>query len=370
MGLFNMSSEQKLIRAEVRKFTQAELEPMAADIEQRGQVPSDIFKKLAQMGLFGLTISEEFGGSGLDTQSLCIALQELSESCASAAMTLAVNNCFVAYPLAKYGSAELKEEYLKLLSQGGTGGYVPCSDMEINGRECLLSLEQDGYHVSGKVGIVLNGALAEFFVVPVKASSGLALYTVRSSNEGVVRFPVQTMGMRVAGIAGLEFKHVELKEQDCLIGQDSGLSAVKAMHDYAQIAFSAIALGLTEASLQASIKYSKERKQFGRPICAFPMVQEMLAEMKMRLDKSKLLVYEAANTFDSGKDFTMEARIAFLNSSEDSVFAGLKAIQIHGGYGYTKDYPVERYFRDAKTLQSLGGVSADIKSEIAEEILK
>jgi butyryl-CoA dehydrogenase len=142
------------------------------------------------------------------------------------------------------------------------------------------------------------------------------------------------------------------------------------MHDYAQIAFSAIALGLAETALQASITYSKERKQFGRPICAFPMIREMLADMKVRLEKSRLLVYEAANRFDSGEDFGTAARIAFLTSSEDAVVSGLKAIQIHGGYGYTRDYPVERFFRDAKTLQVLGGVSADIKSEIAEEILQ
>ena len=369
MGLLNMNNEQKLIRTEVRKFTQAELEPIASDIEREGQVPSDILKKLTQMGLYGLTISEEYGGSGLDAVSLCITLEELSKSCASAAMILAVNNCFVAYPLTRYGSAELKDRYLKLLSQGSTGGYVPCSDLEIDGRECSLSLEQDGRHVSGKTGIVLNGSSAEFFVVSVKANNGPVLYTIRSSSS-VTRYRTRTMGMRAAGIAGLEIKQAVLKEQDCLVGHDKGHSAIKAMHDYAQIAFSAIALGLTEAALQASITYSKERKQFGRPICAFPMIQEMLADMKVRLEKSRLLVYEAASRFASGEDYRMEARIAFLTSSEDAVSSGLKAIQIHGGYGYTKDYPVERLFRDAKTLQAVGGVSADIKSEIAEELLQ
>lgn len=370
MGLFDMSSEQKLIKTEVRKFTSAVLEPVASDIEKEGRVPSEIIKKLAQMGLFGLTISEEYGGSGLDALSLCVALQELSKSCASVAMVVAVNNCLVAYPLAKYGSDELKKDYLKLLPDGGTGGYVPCSDLEVAGKECSLDFEADSRHVSGKLDIVLNGASADFFVIPVKSGNGTTQYIVNRDTPGLNLFPVQTMGMRAAGVAGLEFQRSELKEDQCLIGQDDGLAAIQSVRDYACIAFSAIALGLAEAALEASVKYSKERKQFGRPICAFPMVQNMLAEMKIRMEKSRLLVYEAASTFDSGEDYAMKARVAFLTSGEGSVFAGLDAIQIHGGYGYTKDYPVERYFRDAKTLQALGGVSADIKSKIAEEILQ
>ncbi len=369
MTLMKMNSAQKLIRGEVKKFTATELEPIASNIEKERRVPQEVFRKISEMGLFGLTMPEEYGGSGLDVTSLCVALEELSQSCASLAMMVAVNNCMVIYPLVRYGSAELKKEYLKKISDGCIGGFAPYSDIEVTGRECVLESDGDKSYLSDRYDVVLNGAAADFSTIPVRSDQGLSLYLVEIGVPGVTAAAIATMGLRGAGIASLEFKHRALTAEKRLVADDSGDQAIQSITDYAHIGFSAIALGLTYAALEASKKYASERKQFGRPIAEFPMIQEMLAEMKIILEKSRLLVYEAADRCVTNEDFRMAARIACLTSCEGAVQTALKAIQVHGGYGYTKDYPVERYFRDAKSLQLLGETPVDMKAKIAKEIL-
>lgn len=369
MALIEITGEQNLIRSEVKKFTIAELEPLASGIEKDRCLPSDILKKLAQMGLFGLTIPEKYGGSGLDVSSLCIALEEFSKSCASLGLILAVNNCVVASLLTRYGSPQIKEDYLRRISLGGIGGYGLSSDTEIDGRTQVLLAEKDNLHFSGQLDLVLNGASADFYIIPVKREQGIALHLFNRDAAGMNYIPVETMGMRSAGITGLQLQGAELTKESCLVAEDNGLEAIQQAFDFAHIGYAAIALGLTEASLEASIKYAKERKQFGRAICEFPMIQDMLAEIKIYIERSRLLVYDAAKRFEKDEDYETFVRIACLTSCGGAVSAALKAIQIHGGYGYTQDYPVERYFRDAKSVQLLGEAPADLRNKIAKELL-
>jgi butyryl-CoA dehydrogenase len=369
MTLIKMDDTHKLIKGEVKKFANAELEPHASDIERDCMIPSEILRKISDMGLFSLTVPESFGGSGLDMTSLCLALEELSRSCASLAMMVAVNNCLVVYPLSKYGAADIKEKYFKKISNGAVGGYAPLSDIEIPGRECSLESQGDRKYLSNRYDVALNGAVADFFIIPVKTEKGICIFIVGKDTQGMEKFPVRTMGLRSAAITGLEFKHRDLYNDTLLVAEDNGYAAVETILDRARIAFSSVALGLAEASLDASITYAKQRKQFGRTIAEFPMIQEMVAEMRIVVERSRLLVYEAAHLCDSDQEYRMTARIACLTSCEGAVRSGLNAIQIHGGYGYTKDYPVERYFRDAKSLQLLGEASADLKTRIAKEIL-
>jgi alkylation response protein AidB-like acyl-CoA dehydrogenase len=369
MSLIRMNNAQKLIRGEVKKFTSTELEPIASDIEKECRVPQDVLRKISEMGLFSLTVPDEYGGSGLDMTSLCVALEELSQSCASLAIMVAVSNSMVVYPLVRYGSIEVKKEYLGKVANGNIGGYAPCSDIEVSGRECIWESEGEKIYISNRYDIVLNGGIADFFVIPVKRDQGLALYVIEKGVPGVNSYAVTTMGLRGAGITGLEFKHKDLTREKCFVAAESGNQAIQSIVDNAHIGFSAIALGLTESALEASKKYARERKQFGRAIAEFPMIQEMLAEMRLTVEKSRLLVYEAADRFDSNEEFRLAARIACLTSCQGAVQAALKAIQVHGGYGYTKDYPVERFFRDAKSLQLLGETPVDLKTKIAKEIL-
>jgi len=369
MGLITLNSTHKLIKGEIEKFAAAELEPIASDIEKDGLIPPDIMRKISEMGLLGLTIPESYGGSGLDVTSLCIALEELAKSTASLAMIVAVNNCLVTYPLTEFGTADIKEEYLSKISDGSIGGYAPYSEVELSGSERVGEPEGENRYVSNRYEVVLNGARADFFIIPVKSESGVSLVLVTKSAPGLNSYPVRTMGLRGAGITGLEFKHKDLTGEKRLVEAEGGYQAIQATLGYAHVGFSAVALGLAQASLDASIRYAKERKQFGRAIAEFPMVQEMLAEMRIAVEKSRLLVYEAAQRCDNGEEYRMISRIACLTSCEGAVKNGLHAIQIHGGYGYIKDYPVERYFRDAKSLQLLGETPVDLKAKIAKEIL-
>jgi butyryl-CoA dehydrogenase len=369
MSLITINSAQKLIKSEVSKFASTQIETAASDMERDGCIPSGILQKISQMGLFGLIIPEDYGGSGLDVTSLCIALEELAKSCASLAMTVAVNNCLVNYPVIRYGSAEVKKAYLNKIAGGSIGGYAPVSDIEVVGRECVLESDGACRYISNRYDIVLNSALADFFIIPVKSDQGVSLFLIDKGMQGMNSYAVSTMGLRSAGIAGLEFKHSELKTGMCLVTAESGQQAIQSVLDYAHIGFSAVALGLMQASLASSVKYAKERKQFGRSIAEFPMVQEMLAEMKIEVEKARLLIYEAASRFDADEEYRTIARIACLSSCEGAVKIGLNAIQVHGGYGYVKDYPVERYFRDAKSLQLLGESPPEMRLRIAKEIL-
>ncbi|UCG30193.1 MAG: acyl-CoA dehydrogenase family protein [candidate division WOR-3 bacterium] len=369
MSIIEMNSEQKLIRGEIRKFAAAELDPVVSDIEKNCRIPPEILAKISQMGLFGLTVPEQYGGSGLDTMTLCVALEELSRSSASLALMVAVNNCFVARSISEFASTQTKENYLKKISAGSIGCYVSYPETEITGYGFLVDSAGGGKFLSGRNDIALNGAVADFFIVPAKYGQSVVLCVLDKNESVVSAYPVRMMGMCGAGVTGLEVEHRDLKEEDLLMIAADGLRALRSLHDYARIGLSAIALGLNEAALDASVKYSKERKQFGRAICEFPMVRDMLSEIKVSIEKSRLLVYEAASRSDKNEDFSMLARVACLTSCEGAVLSGLKAIQIHGGYGYTRDYPVERYFRDAKTLQLLCGGPVDLRSMIAEEIL-
>jgi alkylation response protein AidB-like acyl-CoA dehydrogenase len=364
MSVLKMNSEQKLIRNEVKKFTAAELDPISGDIEREGRVPSDTISKICQMGLLGLTVPEKYGGSGLDATSLCVALEELSISCPSLALVVAVNNCLLTQPILKFGSSHMRECYLERISKGAMGGCVPYTSIETSGQGFILEENGDNQHISGKYDIALGGMLADFFAVPVQAGNGVSLYLIDKDQPGMTTYPMAMMGMRASGTIGLEFRHTQVLQDNSL-----GLEAIEHSLQIAQIGYSAIALGLTRAALDGALKYSKERKQFGRAICEFPMVREMLAEIKLTEERSRLLVYDAASRFDDNEDFGMAARVACLTSCEGAVSSALKAIQIHGGYGYTRDYPVERCFRDAKSLQLLGGTPVDLKGRIAGEII-
>ncbi|UCF70266.1 MAG: acyl-CoA dehydrogenase family protein [candidate division WOR-3 bacterium] len=364
MSIVKMNSEQKLIRNEVKKFASVELDPISSDIEREGRVPEAILGKTAQMGLFGLTVPEKYGGSGLDGVSLCVALEELGRSCSSLALVVAVNNCLIAQPILKFGSASMQEDYLRRLGKGMIGGYVPFSEIETQGKGFTLDERGDGRQISGKCDVVLNGALAGFIVVPVKENDVRSLYLVDKGQAGMVVHPTAMMGLRASGAVGMGCQGTPVIRDNRLNPE-----AVEYSLEFARIGYSAVALGLIRASLDCALKYSKERKQFGRAICEFPMVREMLADIKLCEERSRLAVYDAASRFDEDEDFKMAARVACLTSCDGAVASTLKAIQVHGGYGYIQDYPVERYFRDAKSLQLLGEVPVNIKSRIAQEIL-
>lgn len=368
MSIMNMSREQNLIRTEVRKFVSAELEPIAAEIEKKRVVPGSIIEAVGQMGLFGLTVPEAHGGAGLDMVSLCVALEELARSCGSLALMVGVNNCFVTQAILDSGQAGAHQESLKRLAAGEVGGYVPFTDVDTGGPGYRLEADGDVDYLVGMCPVVLGGMFAGLIVVPVATSEGMALHLVTPEPATAVTFPVNSMGLCSAGTCGVEFRRAPLASAHCLATGREGNRIFSAMLGRGRVAYAAIALGVAQASLDAAVRYSKQRRQFGRAICEFPMVREMLADGAAGLAASRLLVFDAAQRIEEG-DHGAISRVACLESCGRAVATALNAIQIHGGYGYTTDYPVERYFRDAKALQLLGEAPGDLKHGIAEEIL-
>lgn len=369
MALINLSNEQKLIQNEVRKFATAELEPVSSEIDTAGVFPTAIIKKLSDLGLSSLIIPETYDGAALDTTSLCVAVEELSKVCASIGSILVVNNCLAAFPLMNYASEEKKEHYLKKLTHGEMGGFSADVQIDAPDRKVTCQEANDTYVLTGKQDFVLNGEAAHFIIMQVSLSKSEALF-IFDSSPLMNRTKRDILGMKAAGIVRLECDNVIVKDDACILCGDEAHVGLEKIHDYANIGFSAVSLGIAEAAYDASLQYAKERKQFGRAICEFPMVQDILVEMKNKIDTARFFVYDAAAQCDSGHDYSLYASIARLQSGDAAVFCGIKAIQIYGGYGYIKDYPIERYLRDAKALQLLKQSPLDLKSKIAKELLR
>ncbi|MCK4655351.1 MAG: acyl-CoA dehydrogenase family protein [Candidatus Cloacimonetes bacterium] len=370
MSLINLNNEQKMIRDEFRKFATSELEPIAENIEENGVFPKDIISKLSELGLLSLIIPEKYGGVELDVTSLCIAVEEISKVCASIGTILVVNNCMVAYPLMKYGDESFKEKYLNKLSNGEIGGFVCEPEIDLPEEKNDLKAEGNKFIFSGHREFVLNGDSANFFIMLVSTPENTKYYVIDKDIKGIHLTSKNILGLRSAGFAGAEFKDIKLTKEACFIAEDKGGKILSEIQDYANIGFSAISLGIAQAALEPAVKYSKERVQFGHRICEFPMVQEMMSEIKMKIETARLLVYDAASKVDKGEDFGIASKITRHYCGELGVFAGLNSIQVHGGYGYMKDYPLERYFRDAKVLQLLETSPRISKSQIAKELLK
>jgi len=368
MALIAFNNEQKMLESEIRKFSKTELEPIADEIDKKGVFPVEIMKKLSDLGLSSLIIPEVYGGAGLDTTCLCVVLEELSKVCASISTILLVNNCLVAFPLMKFAPEKIKKCYLPKLTQGEIGACSTELGIDLPEKSISIRETDEKLSISGEQDFVLNGETARFVLLPVPSSSSKALYIVDNSPHiQVIKHHI--LGLRAAGIVQYRFSNLNITADACLLDGKEAEDALMQILHYTHIGFSAISLGIAEAAYEVSIKYSKERRQFGRAICEFPMIQEMLVDMKSRIEAARLLTYNAAADYDRGDASRLSANIARLQSGEAAVYAGIKAVQVHGGYGYIKDYPVERFLRDAKAIQVLCETPNDIKSSIAKEIL-
>lgn len=360
--MIRLNNEQKMIESEVKKFAQSELEPIASEIDKKGVFPDEIVKKLSTLGLSSLIIPEKYGGAGLDITSLCIAVEELAAVCASVSLIFAVNNSMVAYPIMEFGSEEIKGEYLKRISHGDIAGYAIEDDSSSN-TDSLISENKNGLY-----NFVLNGEVARFMILPVNTGKGKNLYIYdRGDEDNIKRHRI--LGMRAAGICGLEINSNKLTDTKALLTAANAKEQLCRMQSCIDTVLSALSVGLCEAAYNSAVEYSKERRQFGRSICDFPMIQEMLIDMKTQINAAKLLVFDAAAQFDTRLKQPLKAHIARLFASKAAVNCGLNAIQIFGGYGYTKEYPVERFMRDAKTIQLLNATGVDLMAACAKELI-
>jgi len=378
---FALSNDQKMLRDEVRKFAENELAPLAPEIDISGEFPKENIKKLADMGLLGIVVPEKYGGSEFDFVSLAIAIEEISRACASTGVITAVNNSLTTYPILKFGNEEQKEKYLPDLCSGKRIGAIgitePNAGSDVAAMETTAVLDGDHYILNGAKRFITNGTEAGIFVIFAYTNKelkhkGISAFIVERDTPGFsLGKHEDLMGIRATGNCELIFEDCKIPKENLLGELGHGFFICMNTLDVSRIDIGAQAVGISQAALDEAVKYSKERMTFGKPICKFGMIQNMLAEMATQIHAARMLVYYAAWCKDSGiKRFSKEAAMAKYYAANISVDVTRKAVQIFGGYGYTKDYPVERFYRDAKILELYEGTSEIQKLVIANELVR
>ncbi|MFO7638924.1 MAG: acyl-CoA dehydrogenase [bacterium] len=376
----NLNEDQKMVRQMAREFATNELEPKAAEIDVSGEFPHDSIKKMAELGLLGMVIPEQYGGAGFDFISLAIAIEEISRGCGSTGVITAVHNSLVSWPIANWGTDAQKQQYLPKMATGellGAFGLTePNCGSDPASMEARAVLDGDHYVLNGAKRFITNGGVADVFVVfavtdPAAGTRGVSAFIVEKTFPGFsVGKHEELLGLRATANCELIFEDCKVPKENLLGGLNQGFKVAMGTLDVSRIDIGAQAVGIAQAALDKALAYSQERKQFGKAICEFEMIQEKLALMATHIEAARLLVYNAAAQKDSGKKrFSKESAMCKLFAATTAVEVTKEAVQIYGGYGYTKDYPVERYFRDAKCMEIYEGTSEIQKIVIARSLL-
>lgn len=378
---FDLTDDQKLIKDMVHDFAEKELKEKAVEIDKTQEFPWDTLKKMAELGLLGIIVPEEYGGAGMDFISLAIAVEEISRACASTGVIVAVNNSLTAYPIEHWGNEEQKRKYLPPLCKGeNIGAFAltePNAGSDAASIEATARLESDYYILNGTKRFITNGGEAGIFVVFASTNKelkhkGISAFIVEDGFSGFSKGKHEDlMGLRATANCELIFEDCRVPKENLIAEEGVGFKIALGTIDVSRIDIGAQAVGISQSALEESIKYSKERKQFGKPICEFEFIQGMIADMATKIDAARLLVLKAAYIKDNGKKrFSVESAMAKWYASEVVVDVTRQAIQIHGGYGYTKDYPVERMFRESKLMEIYEGTSEVQKIVIARSLLR
>jgi butyryl-CoA dehydrogenase len=377
---FELSADQKLVQEMVREFAQKELKAKAATIDQTREFPWDSLRKVAELGLLGIVVPEEYGGGGLDFVSLAVAIEEISRVCATTGVIVAVNNSLVAYPILAFGTEEQKRTYLPPLCSGekiGAFGLTePVAGSDVAGMQSNATRHGDYYLLNGTKRFITNGGEAGVYVVFAytdfeKRHKGISAFIVERDFPGFrVGKHEETMGIRASANCELIFEDCKVPAKNLLGQEGEGFKIAMSTLDVSRIDIGAQAVGLAQGCLDEAIRYAKERQQFGKKLSEFQFIQGMIAEMATAIEAARLLVYRSAYLKDSGaKRFSLESSMAKLFASEVAVECARKAVQIHGGYGYSREFAVERYYRDAKVMEIYEGTSQIQKLVIARALL-
>lgn len=378
---FGLTNDQKMLQDQVRKFADAELAPVAPEIDKSGEFPWANLKKMAQLGLLGVVVPEKYGGSGFDFVSLAIAIEEISRACATTGVIVAVNNSLTTFPILQFSSEEQKSKYLPLLCSGekiGAFGLTePDAGSDVVSLESTARLEGDHYVLNGTKRFITNAGEAGIFIVFAYTNKemkhkGISAFVVERDTPGFsLGNHEDLMGIRATANCELIFEDAKIPKENLIGKEGDGFKICMSTLDVSRIDIGAQAVGIAQAALDESVKYSKERKAFGQPICNFEMIQSMLAEMATQIQAARLLVYYAGYCKDTGMTrFSRESAMSKYYASDIAVDVTRKAVQIHGGYGYSKDYIVERLYRDAKILELYEGTSEIQKIVIARELIR
>jgi butyryl-CoA dehydrogenase len=364
----------------VSEFAEREIKPKAQIIDEKAEFPWDNIKKMGKLNLLGLPIPKDLGGAGVDTVSYILAVEEISKRCASTGVIMSVHTSVGTYPIYLFGTEEQKQEFVPPLASGERIGAFaltePSAGSDAAGVQTTAVLKGDHYILNGSKIFITNGGVAGSVVVMAmtdksKGHRGISAFIVERDTPGFTYGSLEkTMGMIGSDTSELVFEDCHVPKENLLAQEGMGFKIAMKALDGGRIGIAAQALGIAEAAMEESIKYSKEREQFGRPIAKFQAVQWMIANMASEIEAARMLVYNAALKKDSGENYSSEAAMAKLYASEVAMRATTKGLQIHGGYGYIKDYPIERFFRDAKVTEIYEGTSEIQRLVIASSLLK
>ena len=377
---FSYSEEHEMIRQTARDFAENVLAKTAAERDKTETFPHDEMKALGELGFMGIFIPEEFNGAGMDAISYIIALEEISRVDSSVGVILSVTNSLACYPILKFGTELQKDKYLKPLASGKyLGGYCltePDSGSDAVTMSTMAVRDGDHYILNGTKNFITSGLTADLFIVSTVTdkslgSHGTTSFIVERNTPGIVYGAKERkMGIRSSDTATLTMEDCRIPAENRLGEEGEGFKIAMTALDSGRLGIAAQALGIAQAALEESVKYSKERHQFGRPISSFQAIQFKIADMESRIQAARLLTYKAAYMKDQGQRNTKEAAIAKLCASETATWAADQAVQIHGGYGYTKEYLVERLFRDSRVTEIYEGTSEIQRLVIGNWVMK
>jgi alkylation response protein AidB-like acyl-CoA dehydrogenase len=377
---FELTDEQQMVQGLAREFAEQEVKPIAAECDRESRFPHATVKRMGELGLLGITVPETLGGGGADMLSYVLALEEVAVACASHAVVMSVNNSLVCAPLVVAGTPAQHERFLAPLASGhGLGCFAltePQAGSDARNLTTLARRDGDHYVLDGRKVFVTTGRESTVALVfaqtdPAKAHRGISAFLIEKGTPGFLVPKVEDkLGIRASDTAEFVFEGCRVPAAHRLGAEGGGFKLAMAALDGGRIGIAAQAVGIARAALEAAVSYAKERRSFGVPIGQHQMIQWMLADMATGVDAARLLTWRAAVLKDQGRPHGTAASMAKLFASETAMRVATDAIQVHGGYGFTKDYPVERFFRDAKITQIYEGTSQIQRLVVARSLLE
>ncbi|MDY6836717.1 MAG: acyl-CoA dehydrogenase family protein [Thermodesulfobacteriota bacterium] len=378
---FELTEEQKMIQDMCRRFAEKEIKPVAGRLDETKEHPAELCQKMGELGLMGITMPEDYGGAAMDYISYILAVTEISRACASTGVIMSVNNSLYCFPINTFGSHEQKVRYLTPVASGAAIGCYGLTEAGAGSDPASMgtTAERDGDHwvINGEKKFITNGNVADYCILAAvtdreKGYKGISSFIVDLKNT--VGFSVghveDKMGIKASGTAELVFHDARIPKENLLGELGSGLRQMLTTLDAGRLGIGAQALGIGRAVLEEALEYAMVREQFGKPISKFQAIQWKLADMATHLDAAELLLLRAAWLQDHGKPFEKEAAMAKMYASDMAMEASVEGVQILGGYGYCKEFPMERHMRDAKICQIYEGTNEIMRLVIARNLLK
>lgn len=370
---FRLSEEQQMIQAAAREFAQSEIAPIAAEFDASGQFPAETIRKAGQLGFMGIEVPEEYGGTGSDAVSYALVIEEISAADAAHGTIVSVNNSLYGTALLDFGTEEQKQNFLRPVASGQVNGAYaltePQSGSDAAAMRTRAELAADGSHyvINGKKSWITSGPVAKYIILFARTEragqpDGISAFVIDTDEPGFARGKTEPkLGIRASATCEIELTDYRCPVEQRIGEEGKGFRIAMAVLDSGRVGIAAQALGIAQAAYDAALQYSRERRAFGEPIGSFQAIQTKIADMKVRIEASRLLVYRAAWTRaaarGTGARNTLPGSIAKLHASETAMFVTHQALQIHGGMGYSKELPLERYFRDAKITEIYEGTS-------------